>query len=120
MRFRGWAHGAAAVALAYAFVLQLVLAGLAAERMIFAAADAHVLCTDATGSGGHDTPGAPERLSHCVICAFAAVAPVLPERAGVALPPANGAVAPRHAVPAARPRAGDRHEPRSSQGPPAA
>lgn len=114
-----WVRNALSVALAYVLLLQVVIAGIAAERMSFAAIGApDGLCTSAATQTDHE-PAQP--LNHsdcCAICAFHGLAPVLPAPVGFIVPwfsahssrnnPSASRVAPKS----------ERHDPRSSQGPP--
>ena len=118
-------RGALSVMLAYAFLLQLVAAGLAVDRsgaMVMAAgADGSVLCSGAAdGPGGDPSMPPADHSACCVLCASHSPVPLLPAVAGAAMP-----VASDHR-PGPIPLAGsagsghDRREPRSSQGPPSA
>jgi hypothetical protein len=104
---------------AYAFLLQVVLGSIVATQMATAAPiDAMALCA----GGSHspvDPAGKPAtRLAHttCMVCAFASLAPPLPEAAVVVL----GAVptARVHSDHSTSCRDVERYEPRSSRGPP--
>lgn len=118
-------RGALSVVLAYAFVLQLLVAGLAFERSgamdMAMGADGSVLCMSAVDGQGSD-PSMPQ-ADHsvcCALCASHSPTPLLPAVAGAGMP-----VATDHR-PGPFPLAGiegsgrDRREPRSSQGPPMA
>jgi hypothetical protein len=104
---------------AYAFILQILFGSVVATRMAVAApADALTMCAADSHDGG-DPAGTPAtRHAHaaCLVCAFAAFAPPIPQAstivAGNAL---NVFLVPD------RPDSGrsiERHEPRSSRGPP--
>lgn len=122
-REAGWGRGAFCVWLAYAFVLQLFVAGIAFERSGGAAmanaADGRVLCAGNTGTPD-DRPMSPQ-ADHsvcCALCAFHSLAPILPVAADAGRPVATPAIAWRAAVAAAEGTGRVRREPRSSQGPP--
>lgn len=131
-------RGAARIALAYALLFQLVFAQAAAERMAFSglglAAEgfggtlsdgpgayraAYCLPSGADAPAGGSEGGPSSPFARCVVCAFAALTPPLPERAAEASAPVSH---PLEAVPLARAqtpgRGPSRHDPRSSQGPP--
>ncbi|MBB6306094.1 hypothetical protein [Xanthobacter tagetidis] len=117
-------RGAVGLALAYALVFQLVFAGAVAERMAVGgmAGTEAALCLpgkDGPASGGTEQ----DRLSHlsrCVVCAFAALTPPLPEQAApVAAPASHHTRPPELALAQAAPLGTTRHDPRTSQGPPA-
>lgn len=115
------ARGAFSVVLAYAFLLQVIVAGLAAERMTFAAMDsgAQILCASGQGDSSHG-PGQPDadHSACCALCAFSSVSPLVPVAATAGAPVAVPGPA-IHSRNEARPEPGlDRHEPRTSQGPP--
>lgn len=118
-----WIRGALSVVLAYAFLLQLVVAGLAFDRSgamdMAAGTDGSVLCIGtADGQGGDPSMPQTDHSVCCALCAGHSPAPLLPAVAGAGMP-----VASDHR-PGALPLAGiertgrDRREPRSSQGPP--
>jgi hypothetical protein len=107
-----------AVAASYAFVLQLMLTGIAATQMAAAnGAELFVIChddgasPDTSGDGGthanHQT---------CAVCTFVSSTPLL--SALPVLPTAVTASRVIHAVAASRADVAQRHDPRSSQGPP--
>lgn len=116
----GW-RGATSIALAYVFLLQVFLAGLAVSQMAFAAtSDSTWVCRGGTSAGG---PGGPaespgEHAACCDLCAFSATSPLLPPPLATGLPERRVVAADllrpgrTFAPPVAR------HEPRSSQGPP--
>lgn len=113
-------HAATCMALAYAVILQLVLAGLAAERMVFAATGAgEVLC--AGGTAPDDAGGTAPPVDHAAcraICAAATAFPLVPEAATAQAP---GAILARPDRPLTGQRFAlwdQRREPRTSQGPP--
>jgi hypothetical protein len=103
---------------AYAFILQILLGSVVATRMAIAApADVSALCAADSHDGGDPSGKPAAHLTHasCMVCAFAAFAPPIPQAAkivtGIAKvfvlsdPPDSG-------------RSIERHEPRSSRGPP--
>ncbi|MFG1299726.1 DUF2946 family protein [Xanthobacter sp. V3C-3] len=119
-----WGKGALGILLTYALFLQLVFAGMLAERMAFAAAaDMDPICAAAGhGSGSPGSGGDTGLAGHgqaCVICAFAALSPPLPERVLAAVPTAAEAATPVGAGGEAATPLRPHHSPRSSQGPPA-
>lgn len=116
-----WARGAFSIVIAYAFLLHLVMAGIATERMAFAAPGAvDMLCVaDASGppGDGGERPSRPA-LSHCIICSFAKLAPLLPAPATVPERSASVRAAPAVLLRGAVPPRQAWRLPRSSQGPP--
>lgn len=118
-------RGALSVGLAYALLLQLVVAGLAFERSstISMAADANsgILCVRGV-DGPSQTPVAPQ-ADHsvcCALCAFHSLAPLLPDVAGAGTPLASDGEAGPQPVASIETSGQYRREPRSSQGPPPA
>lgn len=116
-----WGRGALGVLLTYALFIQLVFAGMVAERMAFAASAVDPICAaDGHGGGadGTDT-GTAAHGQACVVCAFAGLAPPLPARVSSTLPAVAPCAihqpVPSHTAAEARPDP----SPRSSQGPPA-
>lgn len=92
---QGMAMGAGAlgISLTYALFIQLVFAGMVAERMAFAASAADPICASAADGAAGPAPdgtdgGRPAHGEACVVCAFAGLAPPLPERI-VAMVPAT-------------------------------
>lgn len=119
-----WGRGALGILLTYALFIQLVFAGMVAERMAFAASAADPICASAADGAAGPAPdgtdgGRPAHGQACVVCAFAGLAPPLPERI-VAMVPATAPGACELPVRSqttveARPAP----SPRTSQGPPA-
>lgn len=121
-----WLRGAFSIALAYLLVLQLVLAGFAAERMALAdGSGLGAICApngttqDAAAPPGHDDPaGGQDHASYCAICAFHALGSLLPDRITPAAPAPMHARAPAPIPQRLATHGLDRRNPRSSQGPP--
>lgn len=121
----GWRHGgvlrgALGIALAYALFLHVLVAGFVAERMAFSPlAGVDVLCLGEAGSAPSDEHRpAPPGISHCIICIFAKLTPVVGTAEQVVEPARNygtAFAAPRQETGA--PRLAWR-VPRLSQGPP--
>jgi len=114
-------HAVIGVILSYVLAVQLVAMGLVATRMAIAASeDAIELCHGL--ASGDETPDTDKTSHHgghgaCLVCAFASVSPPLPETATVFSRRSGSAVSLR--LKSAFGRMGDdRHEPRTSQGPP--
>ncbi|MFG1197098.1 hypothetical protein [Xanthobacter aminoxidans] len=122
-REAGWGRGAFCVWLAYAFVLQLFVAGIALERSavtaMASASGGSALCARSTGvpDNSPESPQADHSVC-CALCAFHSLAPILPVAADAGRPVATPAISERAAVAAAEGSGRDRREPRSSQGPP--
>lgn len=122
-REAGWGRGAFCVGLAYAFVLQLFVAGIAFERSggtaMASAPGSSALCARNTGTPD-DGPVSPQ-ADHsvcCALCAFHSLAPILPVAADAGRPVATPVIAGRAAIAAEEGVGRVRREPRSSQGPP--
>ena len=125
-REAGWGRGAFCVWLAYAFVLQLFVAGIAhsSARGGVAMANAHPMRQCPVRRQYRQfrtTPPMSPQADHsvcCALCAFHSLAPILPVAADAGRPVATPAISERAAVAAAEGTGRVRREPRSSQGPP--
>ena len=109
-----------AMAAAYAFALQLQLAGIVVTQMtVGASADPFVIClgdpNSPDGSHGGNDPHAAHQA--CAICTFTSSAPLL-AAIGHPVPLAIEAAAAFHPAVMVLAVAAGRHDPRSSQGPP--
>jgi len=109
-----------ALAAAYAFALQLLLAGIVVTQMtVAAAADPFVICVGDPNSPDSSHGGNGPHAAHqaCAICTFVSAAPLL-AAIGHPVPLAREAAAAFHPAAVALAVARGRHDPRSSQGPP--
>jgi hypothetical protein len=120
MRRNGWGRGLVGIIAGQVVALQLLLAGVLASQMAVAdSIGALAICHNDASPAGEQPGPADAHLKHgtCAVCAFAAVAPLLPAGQAVALHRQASDLAParpqRQVVDRAR-----RHDPRSSQGPP--
>jgi hypothetical protein len=112
---------AVCIATAYLLALQLVLAGALAAQMAFTPGEAQANCHSIAADDGTDGPTGPihsdDDHAVCSICAFTSCVPTLsgaPFAAFTRQPQTTAHFTATWAAPSAV----DRHEPRSSQGPP--
>ena len=117
---RSWLRKAVCIATAYLLALQLVLAGALAAQMAFTAGEAQANCHSIAaddGTGGQTGPIHYDDHAACSICAFTSCVPTLS-----GAPSAGFTSQPQTTVQFtaswAAAFAGERYEPRSSQGPP--
>jgi hypothetical protein len=119
MRRLAWLRAAVGLTAAYVLALQMLLGGVAATQMAVADPAASIICYgDHQQSGQDGKTGTRIHHASCVVCALASLAPPVPEIADVLAPVAVAATAVSTAI-AVLPPARLRHEPRTSQGPPA-
>lgn len=120
------ARGAFGVLLAYAFLLQVIVGGLATERMTFAAMDgaSPSLCASIQNNShakpGHSGPGQTDadHYACCPLCAFSLLSPLLPMSVAAGQPVAAPLPAARSGMESPPAPGLERYEPRTSQGPP--
>jgi hypothetical protein len=121
LRRKAWLRGAIGVVAAYVLALQTLLAGIVATQMAVGdPANPFVICygsgdNGSTESAPLDKPRAHVDHANCAICTFAASSPPIPRSPAIAritVAVSFGTVAPAPAI------GNDRHNPRSSQGPP--
>jgi len=117
-----WARKTASVAVAYVFALQLMLASVVSAQMVSSVTGGSTeICHEALVDPS--SPSAPSKSSDvhgafCAVCAFVAHAPSLPPSTHCQIERyahAVGALVPDIALDVAN----RRHDPRTSQGPPA-
>jgi hypothetical protein len=104
---------------AYAFVLQVLLGSVVATQMVASGpAGAFALCVGESRDVDAPTGDPAGRLTHatCMVCAFASFAPPVPEAAAIVLGIASEVFF--ELIPPDYGRDTQRHEPRSSRGPP--
>lgn len=114
-----WLRNAFSIALAYALLLQVAFAGIAAERMSLAAISGQdSLCISASPEAGHDPAPALDHRACCAICAFHGLTPLLTRPDGLIVPGLSVHAADNRPTALLLLRPNARHEPRTSQGPP--
>jgi len=115
-----WLRGLVGVIAGQVVALQLLLAGVLASQMAVAdPAAAFAICHSDASPAGEQPGPADAHLKHttCAVCAFAAVTPLLPAGDVAALYRQASDITPARPLSQAIGRA-DRHDPRTSQGPP--
>jgi hypothetical protein len=120
---KSWLRGTLGAALAYVLAIQLILtAALSTQMVIVASGDLQAICHSTGTSSPADNQDNPAQSDDhhkaCRICAFATCTPSLSGTYAVLLVWPYWIAAPRVAARTSY-FALERHEPRSSQGPPA-